>query len=224
MNKIALCLSGQIRTFDKCFPSLKKHILDIVDCDVFAHFCYNNDVSNSNLSVIDFVDIIIEKDIKLDNKEYASRMGPGLTPQYVQQILQQFLSITKCNNIKSRHEEINGFKYDWVIRARTDALFKCDISPISFQGTKKDILQLDNGCVYIPSFACYGGYNDRFAFGNSKNMDTYASLSSHVDDYFDNGRPFHPESLLKSHLDNEITVVNIEFPFDILRENGAFGG
>ena len=35
--KVALCLSGQSRTFKKCFRSQKKHIIDPLDVDIFIH-------------------------------------------------------------------------------------------------------------------------------------------------------------------------------------------
>jgi len=46
--KIAICLSGHLRTFDKTFRSIKEKLLDVYDCDVFIStwnnlgnfFCY----------------------------------------------------------------------------------------------------------------------------------------------------------------------------------------
>jgi hypothetical protein len=35
--KIALLLSGQPRLYEEVFPHIKKHILDVYDCDVYAH-------------------------------------------------------------------------------------------------------------------------------------------------------------------------------------------
>jgi len=35
--KVALCLSGQSRTFKKCFKSQKKHIIDALNPDIFIH-------------------------------------------------------------------------------------------------------------------------------------------------------------------------------------------
>lgn len=35
--KVALCLSGQSRTFKRCFKSQKKHIIDRLNPDIFIH-------------------------------------------------------------------------------------------------------------------------------------------------------------------------------------------
>lgn len=35
--KIALCISGQMRTFERAYPSIKRHILDPLSPDVFIH-------------------------------------------------------------------------------------------------------------------------------------------------------------------------------------------
>lgn len=45
--KVALCLSGQSRTFKKCFKSQKKHIIDRLNPDIFIHtwtFAGNRDI------------------------------------------------------------------------------------------------------------------------------------------------------------------------------------
>jgi hypothetical protein len=35
--KIAVQLFGHLRTYKKCFPALKKHLLSKYDCDIFIH-------------------------------------------------------------------------------------------------------------------------------------------------------------------------------------------
>ena len=37
MKKIALCLSGYLRTFEECYPSILKNIIADNDVDIFIH-------------------------------------------------------------------------------------------------------------------------------------------------------------------------------------------
>ena len=36
-KKIAMCISGYLRTFKECYPSIEKNILDGNDIDIFIH-------------------------------------------------------------------------------------------------------------------------------------------------------------------------------------------
>ena len=43
MLKLALCFSGDARTYDKCFSSIKHNLLDKFDCDVFISTYHTSD-------------------------------------------------------------------------------------------------------------------------------------------------------------------------------------
>lgn len=47
MVKLALCFSGDPRTYNKCFESIKNNLLDKFDCDVFVS-TYNTDETTKN--------------------------------------------------------------------------------------------------------------------------------------------------------------------------------
>ena len=85
----------------------------------------------------------------------------------------------------------NGFKYDIVIKARFDIKI---LEPIN-------LIQREN-TIHIPiGWDHRGGYNDIFAYGDSKSIDYYCSLFHHMIPYLESGAWLHPESLLKTHLD-----------------------
>jgi hypothetical protein len=67
-----------------------------------------------------------------------------------------------------------GFHYDWVIRARPDALFH---KPI------EDLSTLDPNFLYVPNFDNHRGLNDRFAFGGPEIMDVYSNKAGLALDY-----------------------------------------
>jgi hypothetical protein len=49
MVKLALCFSGDTRTYDKCFDSIKNNLLDKFDCDVFISTYETNDETKNNI-------------------------------------------------------------------------------------------------------------------------------------------------------------------------------
>jgi hypothetical protein len=52
MLKLAICFSGDTRTYDKCFESIKNNLLDKFDCDVFiSSYEVNNDIKNHLLKL-----------------------------------------------------------------------------------------------------------------------------------------------------------------------------
>lgn len=52
MVKLALCFSGDTRTYDKCFDSIKNNLLDKFDCDVFiSSYEVTDDIKNNVLKL-----------------------------------------------------------------------------------------------------------------------------------------------------------------------------
>ncbi len=48
MKKLALCFSGDLRTYDRCFDSIKSNLLDKFDCDVFiSSYRVSDEVTNN---------------------------------------------------------------------------------------------------------------------------------------------------------------------------------
>jgi hypothetical protein len=52
MVKLALCFSGDTRTYDKCFESIKNNLLDKFDCDVFiSTYETSNEITENILNL-----------------------------------------------------------------------------------------------------------------------------------------------------------------------------
>jgi hypothetical protein len=121
--KVALCLHGLFSsTTDKTsngydgYEHIKKHILDVVDTDVFVHSWEHDKMSDINklynptLSIFegqkDFSNLIKERGLdKLDK-----------TPRYPQSVLSHFYSIQQVFKLLYN----SGNQYDIVIKARFD--------------------------------------------------------------------------------------------------------
>lgn len=78
--------------------------------------------------------------------------------------------------------------------------------------------KLDNLTVYIPSGFDYGGINDQIAVGNFETMKIYCSCIDKISNYCRNKIIFHPETILKYHLDkNNVKIVRFKYNYNIIK-------
>lgn len=119
MDKIALLIAGQPRTFEFCFPSLKKHILDVYRPDIF-------------ISTDDYGDRVYDlyKPTAMDIRSQEEIFDLAISKRgEIESVLPvNDLSIawkvSKAAELKSDYEKQYNFTYDVVIRTRFDVKFK----------------------------------------------------------------------------------------------------
>ena len=112
--KVALILYGKKRELEKCQPAWQAFKQAYVP-DIFYHSwgeTYVSGVLNSS----DTRAIMISQDIDFSNlhkgiNQYASSAV---------NVLPQTFSIMQADRLRTDYEDVNGFKYDWVIRSRFD--------------------------------------------------------------------------------------------------------
>ncbi len=76
---------------------------------------------------------------------------------------------------------------------------------------------LDKSSVYIPKGFDYNGINDQIAFGNFETMKIYCSCVDKIINYCKNKVVFHPETLLKHHLnENNIKINRFNYSYNII--------
>lgn len=217
--KVALCLSGYLRCFDKVYNNLNKYLLSEYDIDIFVHtwrkYDYNAHNINENLvnKYYKPKNIVIEDSYKkdlaqimIDKNTEVIRNGLG--------VMSMFYKIKACNDLKLEYEKEHNFKYDFVIRFRPDLLLQNDVN------------LLHSDMLSIPKYGDFGGLNDQAAFSNSENIDKYCSIYDKVEEYLlndsENKLCMKPELLLAHHI-NELNIQirrpNIEYV--ILRSNGV---
>lgn len=141
--KIAICLSGHLRTYEKTYQSIYDQLLNKYDCDIFIStwknlgnikFAGGNDTEKS-----EFVDIetikkiynpisIVMDDAETESisnklkKEYEGlKLGNG---DKMSQLMIMMYKIWDVNRLKREYEEKNNLRYDVVIRGRFDVYFK----------------------------------------------------------------------------------------------------
>ena len=232
--KIALCISGQPRMFEKGYLDLKKYYLDKYNIDVFIHTWkdviykgtefYPEDIGNkqyiySDKIFSDLIKLYNPQSILIDNQ--IKFVSPDITGPTWRQSLQNcasmWYSIYKCNELKQNYEMLTNTTYDFVIRTRTDLKF--DIVLNDFDNYDPSLITLHKWKTSYPQLTY--GYKDCFAIGGSNVMDTYCSLYNSLSHYIFNDSEYNKflnyednirnEYLIKWHLlQNKINVNEID--------------
>ena len=201
MIKVAICLSGFPRTTDYSLPYLKRYISDPLNADIFF---YGYSDINNNLSK----EYIVEK-YNLKRyviREFTPEIEKEIWENYgtsevkhkngnisVINILSQYYNLFKSNELKKDHEKELNFKYDIVIRARTDYYF--------YREFTQEELNIEPNTVYIPNIWDFGGVSSGFAYGNSESMDIYSNFFNKIKEYnLQDNQTFHPERLKAHHI------------------------
>ena len=219
MKKIALCLSGQLRSIKLGYEkSILPFILDGNEVDVFIHTWVVEDEQNgkpyvigdgscmseqsSKNYILDVMDMykpikcLVEKQIPFQKNEYDQIALPGNKSR---NIFSMFYSIWCSNELKKEYEIQNNFKYDIVIRCRFDIKLNEKIN-----------FEVDTSKIHIP-YNCFdntNGYVDSVGYSNSQNMDVYCGVFYNIDNIIQTTKmPFCGEYILKKHLDyNNIPI------------------
>lgn len=143
--KVALCLSGQTRTFSSCYASWLKYIIDPLKPDIFVHtwlysgkyrrraedfhytakpFDYGRyDEALSDRFLVDqsFLRLLKPKkcSVEFPDRERFMRLLPADRGSFFNSLMMHY-SIGRANDLKREYECELGFRYDVVIRLRFD--------------------------------------------------------------------------------------------------------
>lgn len=225
--KVALCMSGHLRTYEDNYKSLYDNILSKHDCDVFIHtwdslgLSYRHTDGGLHLfnteqfkSKIEFLynpkKIVIEP-----NRTFS--VSPIMQQKLIDHrdisgILSMYYKIEACNQLKIDYEKEKDFKYDLVVRFRGDLFVETPLPTDSISNYNS---------LFVPFYGNFAGINDQFAFGSSPIMDLYSSLYSNIEKHLQAGAFMLPEKLLQFHIDmNKIPIAKVNFRYVIRRANG----
>lgn len=208
--KIAICFSGQIRTFEECWPSYQP-LFEKYECDLFAATTPNKIIQN-----YPFKDVLIQEDQIIPDKWYNLNHNPKSPGQ---NMLSQFLFIELANNVRLQYEQQNDIHYDFVIRTRFDNQIIGELPDLQF---------CDPNQIYIPDGhdhpECHPdlGISDRFAIGGSQVLNLYSNKIQKLDEYMSNPNSwFFAEVILKWILTtNQISINRFPETVKIKRFNG----
>ena len=131
----------------------------------------------------------------------TSKPRPGRTNP-INNTLSMFYSMERANNFKKEYEEEQGFKYDCVIRLRTDSYFPSPLGCCTTTIGGLDEYNLKKINVHHQrSFDKYpsGAMCDQFAFAESEVMDKFTMLFTNIENLLNRVDNHHVHHLLSYH-------------------------
>ena len=225
--RVALCLSGHLRSFVDTHVSLRNNIIDKLNADVFIH-TWNFIGSSIHIDggTVAIPTVNMQNQIKAWYKPVHMTIEPikhGLGEKYRKylvdprcpnSITNMFYKIHMADKLRQDYEYRNNFTYNLVIRARPDLLFES-----SLHKNHIDVAS-QQGFLCIPEFGHFDGINDQFAFGNSQVMSIYSNCYNELDKWAPKV-PFKPEPILKHHvMEHKLPIQLTRINYVIKRANG----
>jgi len=154
--KVAVQLYGHLRTYKKCFSSLKRHLLDKHDCDIFVHTwdtvdhntpTWHKYCSENAIKKIEEKEIISLYHPKLLKIETQLPKDLGVLTANKNQISvfgiqSMFYSMKSVNDLRQKYEKDKNIQYDFVIFIRPDILLLGDFNIENFikNYTQKELI------------------------------------------------------------------------------------
>ena len=214
--RIALCFSGQPRSFRKGYEYYARNLLDKHDVDVFIH-TWECDDSEDVIKWYKPVAHRIEQQLpaSIDSKYTHTPNAEKWPPRFTVSAL--YSTFQSC--LLKINREVLTRQYDWVIKTRFD--FALPIS-IPFEHLQKQR-------VYMPpcrtkAFGDWLG-NDQFAIGDSDTMNVYMSTYLRMDRYYNSRVEMIGEEMLRSTLNEfgreRIGYLDMPPPFPPGPHNGT---
>lgn len=239
----AILISGQLRTFAKCWPTQHWHVLRH-----FADPHFFITVQGDRNTIPSEVSALIEE--YGANVHYDPRTDPDLsehlTPQltrafhqapyanaapahqlllqhwYQQEVWKFFQSVSRggAENAEQTHLRASAPprepKFDTIIRLRADLWFHSFDYPYATEHAPAA-----DECL-TPWWGRFGGINDRLAIMGPRAARYYFGVFDNLDELIESGCPFHPETLVAANLERGNIEVRptLRTEFSTLRTNG----
>jgi len=226
MKYIAVCFSGDVRTFDYCYSNINNFLDGFRSDDITLVYFFHMWEKKGHEDIVNF---FRPSTVKIDSypdptdflKKTCIVNGESVQPskKNIEGMKNSCYMFTGFKHVQNMILE-SSYKFDYIIRIRYD---------ITMTVHKKRIYKFvkeNKTGILLPRRAIYGiidKYNccDQFAIGDFNSMMIYFSALDKLDDYMLCVKSFHPETLLgytldcaSLHLDMTETI-----DVDIIREN-----
>jgi hypothetical protein len=207
--KACILIVGRLDSFEYCYYSLKKYIIDPLGADIFfsGHpnklgLEYCDEKINTLWKPKKYILRKYDKKVRKEAHPKDSRFKRKRKESTPHTWLSGMHNVRLANQLKLEYEEENSFKYDICIKARTDVVWH---SYIDKSDTSLVLEDPDN--ILIPTAWDFKavhplGCSDVSCVTSSEGMNKYAAFMDYVDQYYDRGEVFHPESMLGIHLNH----------------------
>lgn len=200
--KIAVQISGQLRSIQQSFWSLKSQILDHFDCDLFLSTWGRAEDHQEVIDLIKPTGYTFEE----FSRDNLDALGINrIVDKYKLSTLVNFYGLHKpanqrnaicflyvkwkCNQIRQQSK----IKYDVIINTRTDLVYGERLNPVYVEAAQDRLL--------IPAGHNWdGGVNDTFSIASPDVMDTLCDQFVEYEQYMNEYEINHPEYALRLHI------------------------
>ncbi len=242
MKKIAICISGHMRSFERGYSSIKNSIIEpnrdfdfYFFIDTWERLDWRTEGKfQSTLSKKEEIDrlykpenIFIENEREWDTEKYMKyvsditclKKGYKGVRSRGEHIPSMFYKIKSCNDMKLEYENRNNLKFDLVMRHRSDIGIdgKIDLSKVLKFSEDHIFVPLGNN---LPKFPCNkkSHTRDMFAISSSRNIDYYSEVYQNLESICEQTGEFRPEVILHQHLQNndKIKIIEVEYSWDVI--------
>jgi len=180
MKRLAICVSGSLRSLEYCKDNFVKNIIipNKENYEIIVFYYLPNDINSKKIDLLKGFNkqIQIEDDIELKIPDcvwqgrpssfFADNVSSGGLVGYMQQLY----GIEKCYEMVKKYEKKNNMRFDVMLRTRSDVKYKNELK----------ISNYDLNQIILPKFHYWDGINDRFALGTRDIMETYMQMYSNI--------------------------------------------
>jgi hypothetical protein len=194
MVEVALCLYGQMRSWNKAYYQLEKKLIRRLDPDIFIHTWRNrggkpsadpsekaDDIQDREIGESEIIRQYEPKSIQIEefNQEYYNKIHNVHIPESYQgakSTLPLLYKMYACVELKKKWERKNNFEYDIVILTRPDIAFIKPLPPETLNS---------EGCVWQLR-RNFDLVDDLVLIGTSDEIDKISMCFQNVEDYLTN--------------------------------------
>lgn len=183
--KVALVLSGQLRSWKTGFDYIKKNLLDHYSVDVYFH-TWSKNWDGGVVQTYKPRDFIVEND-DVFGDFYGYRIVSPRHP--ARNTIMMYRSIMYADMLRKN----SGVSYDWVVRTRFDFALNARLNLESLN--KNKMYFCDTRSNEQKSVV-----HDQFCIATPIDMGIYTDLYNHIDQHHSEGCFVNGEDLLEHHL------------------------
>lgn len=225
--KIAVCFSGHLRNFNNLLNNFKDKILSLKDqhkIDLFFSvwdtyepkysWTNQNETISNSIYVEDLLKLNpikvevenfneIKKHFLLKNFTNLDHSNDKILKDGILHSTPMFYKIYKANKLKQDYEKLNNFKYDIVIRYRSNLFIDGNID-----------LHINKNILYNKKENDQN-LDDIFAYSGSEIMNKYSELYLNLSLILNKYKRFGPEQILYDWIINENSIQRKDTSFNI---------
>lgn len=219
MKKVAVCISGQYRSFDDCYKSIiETFVISNPNMSVKLFICFSKE-NDKFISIPEEIypycgKIKIEEDGKLPdlssqiNKFKSSNFKLNQVAGSISSYY-QLLQIKSSFDLMLEYEKEHEIQFDYVVRIRPDLIYETEFD-----------WELSDDSITILRGNDWNGYNDKFAIGPRNLMSKYMTRFDFWMSNSDVNTSTHNETNLKLWMDvNKINVNRTNLRYNYIRYN-----